>query len=142
MSGAQRTSSSIGSIIVNVILLYVAQHLLEWHVPWFTPAWSDVLWAVNLSLEVSIAVNVLFLLVGWKWFHHLAGTASCAVAVLATWWIYVVFPFDFGDVAANSRAHLVILLVLAATSIGMLVNAVLGLVELIRAAAEPVAAHR
>lgn len=120
--------------MINALLLYVAQHLLEWQVGWITPAWLDVLWAVNLTLEVSIVASALFLLISADWFRNLAGSISCATAVLAAWWMYVVFPFDFGSPGTNDLARLVLILVLIATVIATFVTALLAIVELLRAA--------
>ena len=133
-SEIRRSSRSgfIGSIIVNLIVLYVAHHVLDWHIGWITPAWSDVLWAVDLSLEVSIVTNLLFLAFAANWFRNLAGAVSCAVAALATWWIYVAFPFEFGSISANDFARLILLLVVLATVLATVVTAVIGVVELLR----------
>ena len=48
-------SGFLGSVVVNLALIYVAHHLLEWQIGWVTPAWSDVLWAVDLTLEDTVA---------------------------------------------------------------------------------------
>ena len=96
-----RVSGFVGSIVVNAIVLYVAHHVLEWQIGWITPAWSDVLWAVDLTLWVSIVTNALFLAIDAAWFRNLAGAIGCTFAVLATWWLYVVFPFDFDAAATN-----------------------------------------
>lgn len=131
---AARASSSAGSIVINALLLYAAHHLLEWQVGWITPAWSDVLWAVDLTLEVSIVASALFLVISADWFRNLAGSISCATAVLATWWLYVIFPFDFGSSATNDLARLILTLVLIATVIATFVTALVAIVELLRAA--------
>lgn len=110
----------------------MAHHVLDWQIGWITPAWSDVLWAVDLSLEVSIVTNLLFLAFAANWFRNLAGAVSCAVAVFATWWIYVAFPFEFGSISANDFARLILLLVMLATLLAMVVTATLGFVELVR----------
>lgn len=139
---APRTSGSIGSILINAILLYAAHHVLEWQISWITPAWSDVLWAIDLTLEVSIAVNVLFLLFGARSFRNLAGAVSCAVAVLATWWLYVVFPFDFGSAATNDVARVLLIVGVGAMIVATLASALVGVVELARGLRVQSAAHR
>ena len=63
-SASRRTVHShgyLGSIVINAFLLYAVGHLVDWQIGWITPAWSDVVWALSLSLEVSIAANALFL---------------------------------------------------------------------------------
>jgi hypothetical protein len=130
-----RIPGSIGSIVVNALLLYAANHLLEWQVPWITPVWSDVLWTVDLTLEVSIAANVLFLLIDTRWFRNLAGAISSAVAVMSTWWVYTIFPFDLGSAGANDVARLALLAVLVATGIAALVMTIVAVAQFVRAVA-------
>jgi hypothetical protein len=127
-----RTSGYLVSIVVDMILLYAAQHLLEWNVPWISADWSDVLWAVNLSLVVSIVGNALLLVYDEQWFHRVIDLVATGAALVAGYWMYVVFPFDFGA-EWNSLAHLVLGAVLLGLAIATVVLAVLAIVELLRA---------
>lgn len=120
----------MGSIVVNAILLYIAQHVLDWQIGWITPAWSDVLWAVDLTLEASIVINVLYLIIDARWFRNLGGAVSCGFAVLSTWWVYVIYPFEFGSASANDLARFALVLLIVATTIGMLVSAIVGMSQL------------
>lgn len=126
-----RTGGYLVSIVIDMILLYVAQHLLEWNVPWITPEWSEVVWAVSLSLTVSIVANALFVAYDEQWFHHLIDFVATGAALVAGYWMYVVFPFDFGA-EWNSLAHLVLGAVLLALAIATVVIAVLAIAELLR----------
>jgi membrane-associated HD superfamily phosphohydrolase len=127
-----RTSGYIASIVVDMILLYVVQHLLDWNVPWITAAWSDVLWAVNLSLTVSIVANALLLGYDRLWFYRVVEAISTALALLAAYWIYLVFPFDFGA-QWTPLAYMVMSAVLLGLGIAVVVLSVLAIVELARA---------
>lgn len=129
-----QTSGFVGSIVVNSILLYVVHHVLEWQINWILPTWADVLWAVDLTLEVSIVVNVLYILVDARWFRMLGGAVSCAFAALSTWWVMTVFPFDFGSAGTNDIARVMLVLLVIATIIAAFVSAVVGMLELVRAA--------
>ena len=133
VEGRDQTGGFVGSIVVNSILLYVVHHLLEWQIDWILPSWADVLWAVDLSLEVSIVLNVLFIVFHPKWFRTLGGAVSSACAVLSTWWVMTVFPFDFGSSGANDLARWILLLLLIATSIGTFVSLVISVLEFARA---------
>jgi hypothetical protein len=127
-----RTSGYIASIVIDMILLYVVQHVVDWNVPWITPAWSDVLWAVNLSLTASIVANALFLAYDRAWFHRLVDVITTALALLAAYWMYVLFPFDF-DPQWTPLAHLVFAAMLFGLVIAVLVLSVVAIVELARA---------
>src|SRR5437868_6370981 len=124
-------SCFLGSIVVNLALIYVAHHVIEWQIGWVTPAWSDVLWAVDLTLEVSIVANVLYLAFDSGWFRNATGAVSAGVALLAIWWLGVTYPFDFGADGANDIARLILLLVLIGTGIATLVMAILAMVEFV-----------
>ena len=91
-----RASGYFGSIALSVILLYLVAHLVDWQVGWITPAWSDVVWAVNLSLEFSIVANALCVVYDRGWFRHPLLIACSGLALQAVYWLYAVFPFDFG----------------------------------------------
>jgi len=127
-----RTVGYLISIVVDIFLLYAAQHLLDWNLPWITSSWSDAVWVVNLSLTISIVGNALLLAYDQPWFRDLVDFITTGLALLASYWIYVVFPFDFGP-QWNSLAHLVLGVVLIALAIATVVTAVLAILELARA---------
>src|ERR1700674_330882 len=93
-----RSGGYLLAIVINVLLLYVVHHVVAWDVRFITPAWNDVLWAVDLSLQATIVANVLFLIYDARWFHSLVQAVPAGIAVLSLWWMYQVFPFDFGSV--------------------------------------------
>jgi hypothetical protein len=132
-----RSGGYVLAIVINALLLYVVNHLVAWDVGFITPAWNDVLWAVELSLQATIVANVLFLVYDARWFHCLVQAAAGVVAVVALWWVYQIFPFDFGSVGMNDLARLGLVLVTIAAAIGTLVTAVIGFVELVRLVFEP-----
>jgi energy-converting hydrogenase Eha subunit E len=136
-SATQRTARGngyIGSIVVNALLLYAVGHLGEWQIGWITPAWSDVVWALSLSLEVSIAANALFLVYDHNWFRYPLLAASSLVALQAVYVLYVVFPFDLGN-SWNDITRLGLLALMLAIAIGTLVTIVLAVLHLAGTAA-------
>lgn len=94
---SSRASGYLGSIVVNAILLYCVGHVGEWQIGWITPAWSDVVWALSLSLEVSIGANALFLVYDHAWFRYPVLLVSNLVGLQAAYVLCTVFPFDFGS---------------------------------------------
>ncbi len=95
---ARKGSARLGyaiAVLVNIVLLYVFHHLLAWGVPFLTPAFSGVLWAVDLSLGASIAGNVLFLIYDRPWFKHLAQIVMSILAFVSAYVLYRAFPFAF-----------------------------------------------
>ena len=125
-------SGYIVSIVIDLILLYVAQHLLDWNLPWIASTWSEVVWAVSLSLTISIVANALLLAYDQPWLRNSVEFVTIGVALLAGYWIYVVFPFDFGA-EWNSLAHLVLAAVLLGLAVATVVMAVMAVLEVLRA---------
>jgi hypothetical protein len=135
-----RSGSYVLAIVINALLLYVVHHLVAWGVSFITPAWNDVLWAVDLSLQATIFANVLFLIYDARWFHSLVQVVPAGVAVLALWWIYQIFPFDLGSAGMNDLGRLGLIALMLAAAIGTLATAVVGIVDLVRFVIEPAGA--
>lgn len=96
-SAADRFGYGI-AVVVNAVMLYVVNNLLEWDFPPFlTDDFDKVLPLVNLSLGVSIAVNVVRLLYAPKWFAILTDMVATGFGLPALIRTWQVFPFDFDD---------------------------------------------
>jgi hypothetical protein len=132
-------SGYVGAIVVDLILLYCAQHASEWQISWITPAWADVEWAVGLSLQVSIVANAALVVFDARWFRHLVRVVSTGFALLATVSLYAVFPFDFESAMWNEVARLGLMAIGLALAIGIVVTLLLALVEGVRAAMRHIA---
>jgi hypothetical protein len=132
-----RSGNYVLAIVINVVFLYVVHHLVAWDVRFITPAWNDVLWVVDLSLQATIFANVLFLVYDVRWFHSLVQVVPAGVAVLSLWWIYQIFPFDLGSPEMNDFGRLGLIVLMVAAAVGTLATAVVGVVDLIRVVVEP-----
>jgi hypothetical protein len=111
-------------LVVNAILLYVAHHLLQWGVPFLTPAFADVLWAIDLSLGATIVANAFFIAYDPDWFKHLCQAALNFFSLISTYTLYRVFPFDFEPVWWNDVVGVLLVVVMIATTIGVVVHLV------------------
>jgi hypothetical protein len=112
------------AIAVDAIMLYVVHHLVEWGVPFITPAFADVVWAFDLSLGTSIAVNALLMLSDRPWWRHVGDVAREATALIATYVLYQVFPFDLPSALAATLAGLVLPLIMLILVISIVVHTV------------------
>jgi hypothetical protein len=119
-----RRASYVGSIVVNAIWYYVAHNLLRWDIPFLTPSFASVLWAIDLSIGASIVANALFLAYDERWFRRLLQIVLTGLAFVATSTLYGVFPFEFGDPMWNSLASFCLFVVMIATALAMLVQLV------------------
>jgi hypothetical protein len=81
------------AILVNLILLYIANSLIYWNLSFIAPSFSDVLWAINLSLIVAIVANVSFILYDPRWFKIGSKILMNITALVAAFTILTVFPF-------------------------------------------------
>ena len=91
----QRRAGYIAAIVINIVLIFIFANLLKWEVPFLTSRFSGVLWAINLSLGVSILVNILFLVIDFAWLRHLGQFIMNIFAIFVLFMIFVIFPFTF-----------------------------------------------
>lgn len=125
--GKERTVEYIVTIIVNLILLYVFNNLLNWHIYFITPAFNEVLWIINLSIIASIIGNALLLLYHPEWSRHVTKIILNIIAFIVVYFLYKVFPFNFNNSFLNGG--LTILLILG--MIGLAVAIIVEFVQLI-----------
>jgi hypothetical protein len=133
---AARSGGYLVAAGINVLLMWIAHHLTAWGVSFITDGWNDALWAIDLSLEASFGANLLFMVYDARWFHCLVQVAPSALATLALWWLYQIFPFELGSPAMNSLAHVALLILCVAAAIGTVATGVAGVVSLARSGVE------
>jgi hypothetical protein len=115
--------------VVSAIMLYASHHLLEWGVPFLTPAFADVLWAIDLSLGATIVANALFIAYDAAWFKHLTKTALHIFALVFAYTLYRVFPFAFEPLWWNDVVGVLLVVVMLATTIAAIVHLVQAMSE-------------
>jgi hypothetical protein len=120
-------SSRVGyiiAIIVNVILLWVANNLLAWNVPFLTSDFVAVLGVLN----ISIGANILWFFYDAAWFRHLLQIILNILAMVVIYTFYVVFPLDIGP----DIVRLVLRIAMIAMLIGLGIATIIELIRLIR----------
>ena len=108
--------------LVNLFLLWIANHLLEWAWPAFlTAEWNDLLPLVRFSLWATVAVNVLWMLHDPAWFRHLAQAGLNAVTLVVIIETWQIFPFDFSGYANGWElaTHITIIVGIVGSGIGV-----------------------
>ncbi|MFA5051565.1 MAG: hypothetical protein WC544_00700 [Patescibacteria group bacterium] len=113
------------SIIINVILLYVANNLLNWRAQLITQDWATVLPTVNMMLGVTLAINVLFLFYDPRLFFLIGRNASDLVSLYVTYRVWHVFPFDFHGFFGLGWLNPVVKTVLPIACIGLLLAVII-----------------
>ncbi len=120
------------AILVNAVFLYVVNNLVDWDISWITDDFSRLVWLFNLSLGVTIAVNVIYLFFDPPWFKSLAQIGMLSISLILAVRLWQVFPVEFtGDFPWTGIFRVALVVGIVGVSIGILVE----LVKLIRIAA-------
>jgi hypothetical protein len=115
-------SGFIAAIIINLILLFVFNSLLNWGVPFLTSDYSGVLWAINLSIGATIIANILFLVYEAGWFRHLAQLILNVIALFVVFLIYSIFPFTFTAESWAFWIKITLIIIMAGIGIAIIVE--------------------
>jgi hypothetical protein len=116
-SGGRRFGYFI-SILINFGMIYVVNNLLKWNVPFLTDKFSQVLWAVNLSLGVNIFSYFTFLFFDRRWFKNLMQALSNVFSFISSYMFWQVFPLDVPEsIEGFVNLAMVFILVLVALSV-------------------------
>ncbi len=94
MPSSARQFGYIVSIMVNIALIYIANNFLNWNIPFLTKDFAQCLWAVNLSLGVTIFINFIFIFFDRKWFKNLMQAFGNVFAFISGFIFWRVFPLD------------------------------------------------
>jgi hypothetical protein len=121
----------IFAIAFMILAIYVLRHLREWGVTWLNEDFEKCLFYIELSIYVSIAAQVLFILYDNRWFKHLIQGISNVFGALSIIMIYVIFPFNFGDAHWVKWLKIGLLIVFVITVISIIVEIVKGIRYLI-----------
>ena len=90
--------------------------------PFLTSDFSGVLWAFNLSLAATILVNFLWLIFDPGWFRHLGRIFLNLISIVVLFLVFAVFPFTFAAEAWAFWVKVAIIVVIAGTGIGTIVE--------------------
>jgi hypothetical protein len=87
---------------VNVVLVLVINNIQEWGVaPLLTAEFGELLWLINLSLGVSIAVNLVYMAYDDVWFKAATQIIVNGIWVVVAVVAFQIYPFDFSVYAFN-----------------------------------------
>jgi hypothetical protein len=124
---AGRRTGYVIAVAVNAAVLFLINVWPGWDaVPFLTGDTEQVLGLVNVSLAVSVAANLAYLVHDPPWFRALGEALTAAIGFVVLVRLWQVFPFDVGSAWATV---LRVLLALAAlgTAIGVIVQSVAAL---------------
>lgn len=127
-SPRQRRAGYVAAIIINLILLYVANNLLAWRVPFITSEFVVPLQYLNISLIATAIANLLFFYYDPDWFLAISRTALNVIGVIVAYVFYTTFPFDFSSFGAEGLftllARIALILGIVGSVIGVIAEGV------------------
>ena len=129
-STAGRRAGYVIAIVINAVLLWLIHVSPGWDaVAFLTADFQRVLWLIDLSLVVTIAVNVLYLFRDPRRLTAAGSALTSAIGFAACVRILQVFPFDFGD---SGFWPVVFRIALWIGIVGSAIAVVVGLVGVVR----------
>lgn len=114
------------AVAINAVLLWLIHVWPGWDaVPFLTADFEQVLWLVDLSLVVTIVVNLVYVVRDPRWLTAAGAVVTTAVGLAGIVRMMQLFPFDFGDSDVWPVVFWVLLWVaLVGSVIGIVTNAV------------------
>ncbi|MEL7669092.1 hypothetical protein [Methanobacterium sp.] len=126
-----KKSEYIGAIVVNVILLYIFNNLLNWHVYFITNALNEILWIINIAITATIIGNIMFLIFNPEWFRHIIKIILNIFAFTAVYSIYSIFPFNFSSFLVDWSVTIALIFIMAGIVIATIVELFLLIINIL-----------
>jgi hypothetical protein len=130
-SVASRRTGYVAGAVINAVLLWLLHVWPGWDaVPFLTADFEQVLWLVDLSLVVTIALNLLYLIRDPRWLTAAGAVVTTAIGLAAAVRMLQVFPFDFGG---SDFWPVVFRVLLWVAVVGSVIGIIANLVTVVRA---------
>jgi len=113
----------IVAVIVNIILYYIANNLLNWHISFIAPSFADVLWIVNYFLLAAIIVNLIFIFYHPNCLRNLLQAVVDVLFIITAYTFFVVFPFLVGE-GLDIALKILIALMIVVSVISLIIHIV------------------
>ncbi len=85
----------IGAIILNLVFLWIVNHIPEWHIGFIKDNFMVVLWILNVNISVQIGGNALMLLSDLKFIRYLSLIIMESASFITQMVLFYIYPFDF-----------------------------------------------
>lgn len=117
-----KKSEYIGAIVVNIILLYIFNNLVNWHIYFITSTFNEALWIINLAVIAAIIGNILLLIFKPEWFRHIVKIILNIFAITAVYSIYSIFPFNFSSFLIDWSVTIALIFVMIGIAIATIIE--------------------
>ena len=130
-STASRRAGYVIAVAINAVLLWLIHAWPGWDaVPFLTADFDTVLWLVDVSILVTIALNLIYMVRDPRWLTAAGAVVTTAIGLAAAVRMLQVFPFDFGD---SEFWPVVVRVGLWLAVVGAAIGIIVNLVALVRA---------
>jgi hypothetical protein len=114
-------SEFIAAIIINIILWFIVNNLLNWNLSFISPTFIQVQGIIYLLITTTILINIIFLFYQATWFRNLLKMITDILGILVAYTLLVVFPFILNEVLALVLTILLILAIIGGI-IGLIIH--------------------
>jgi len=119
---------AIGSIIWNLIFLYIVNKVPDWDLTFINERYDIVLWVLNLNIIVNLIGYGSILFLDFRWLWHLVRAILDAAGLVVLLVLYFLYPFNFSEVGGWSWLDIVLpiafIIGMVASGVGMIINLV------------------
>lgn len=112
----------IAAFILNIILFYIINNLLNWNLSFIDKTFADVLGVLNLLLISSIIINFLFIFYHPSWFRNLLSTMVDILGFITAYTLYTVFPFIISNILMEYFLRFIIIICIIGCFISLIVH--------------------
>lgn len=137
-SRAARTFGYLVAIAANGVIWFIVNNLLNWNVPFVTDSLTACLWAINLSIAVTIISQIILIVYDPDWLRHLLQGVTNIFAMVSLIVFYQIFPLALPTQVLDQIVRwglVIILIIMPLVTLIELVRMVRALLRLSRPAA-------
>lgn len=124
VSGPVRKIGYVFAIFMNLLLLWAAHNVVRWDYAIFDfilDDFNNVLWAIDLSLGVSIVINLVWIFYDGKYVKGVLQIVSNAVGLFMMYILLWKFPYEFRELIdtdwINTAVRILMILGMVAVTI-------------------------
>ena len=115
-------SQFIAAVIANLVILYIANNLLNWNLSFIDNSFLQVLWILNIFLITAIVVNFLFIFYSKGWFRNLLLIPVDLLGLATAYNLFSVFPFIINNLILEYLVKFILLIFIIGSFISLVVH--------------------
>ncbi len=111
------------AVVINLVMLFIVQNILAWGwMPFLTEEFTDVIPWINMSLVVTIVVNLIYQFDDSPPVKSTGQILVNLIGIYASYAMFRIFPFDFSayDFEWAILVRVVLILAMVGSGIGVL----------------------